>query len=239
MADEWYYTIQGQQMGPVSTAELRQLAAQQRLQPTDLVWKEGMPKWVPAANTQGLFASAAPARAEPLASSALPPADYDDRPRRRRRDPDDRDEVDDYEERPRRRRRARSGGGMSTGVVLLIVGGVALLCLVGVGVLVLIIVAANRPASGPGTYTVDLGPGQADTRLIHFNQGQMVEIRVNSDFNTDVDLFVEDQRGFRVAFDDRISSDCFVRFSAPVTGNYRVTVVNLGRIRNTSHVRHN
>jgi hypothetical protein len=234
MADEWYYTIQGQQLGPVSTAELQQLAAQRRLQPTDLVWKEGMAKWVPAANTQGLFADPAPARREPLASSALP-AEYDERPRRRPREPD---EPDDYEERPRRRR-ARSGGGMSTGIVLLIVGGVALLLLGGVAVVVIIILVGASSSSSPGTYTVELGPGQEDTRFIHFNQGQTVEITVTSDMNTDVDLFVNDPRGIMVTADTRISKDCFVRFSAPVSGNYRVTVRNLGMIRNRSRVRHN
>ena len=39
----WYFVRNGQQQGPVSSTELRQSVA-----PTDLVWKNGMPEWVPA-----------------------------------------------------------------------------------------------------------------------------------------------------------------------------------------------
>ena len=49
MAEMWYYTSEGKQMEPVTTAELKQLAASGMLKPTDMVWKEGMPKWRPAA----------------------------------------------------------------------------------------------------------------------------------------------------------------------------------------------
>ena len=48
MANLWYYTSEGKQMKPVSGAELKQLAASGLLRPTDLVWTEGMPKWVRA-----------------------------------------------------------------------------------------------------------------------------------------------------------------------------------------------
>ena len=48
MAEMWYYTSEGKQMEPVSSGELRQLAASGLLKPTDMVWKEGMPKWVRA-----------------------------------------------------------------------------------------------------------------------------------------------------------------------------------------------
>src|SRR5262245_39945049 len=169
MPEEWYYTIQGQQMGPVSTTELQQLAAQRRLQPSDLVWKEGMAKWVPAANTQGLFPAlpSAPVPSAAVPAAAAVPDDYDDRPRRRRREPDD---LDDFDDRPRRRR-ARSGGGMSTGVILLIVGGVVLLMLGGVAVVVLIVLVGGV-SSGPGNYTVNLGPGESNSRYVHFNQSQ-------------------------------------------------------------------
>ncbi len=62
MANEWFYTQNGQQApAPVSAAELKRLAVTGQLLPTDLVWREGMANWVTAATIRDLFpASAAP-----------------------------------------------------------------------------------------------------------------------------------------------------------------------------------
>jgi hypothetical protein len=69
MAQEWYYSQNGQKRGPVSGADLKQLAASGKLQPTDLIWKQGMEKWVPARLVKGLFPPAAP----PVGTPAPPP----------------------------------------------------------------------------------------------------------------------------------------------------------------------
>ena len=56
MATEWYYTNNGQQAPvPVSAAQLKQLATSNQLQPTDLVWQDGMENWMPASSIKGLF----------------------------------------------------------------------------------------------------------------------------------------------------------------------------------------
>jgi len=55
MESEWYYAVQGQQQGPVSSGELRQLVTSGRIQPSDMVWKQGMTQWVAAINVTGLF----------------------------------------------------------------------------------------------------------------------------------------------------------------------------------------
>jgi hypothetical protein len=56
MANEWHYTLNGQQAGaPITSAQLKQLAAAGQLQPTDMVWQEGMADWVPASSIKGLF----------------------------------------------------------------------------------------------------------------------------------------------------------------------------------------
>ncbi|MCI0641791.1 MAG: DUF4339 domain-containing protein [Gemmataceae bacterium] len=55
MPKEWFYTSEGRQMEPVSDAELKQLAAKGMLKPTDMVWTEGMPKWVRASTAKELF----------------------------------------------------------------------------------------------------------------------------------------------------------------------------------------
>src|SRR2546423_8781814 len=61
MASEWYYSHDGARHGPISTDQLKDLAAAGRLRPNDLVWKEGMENWTPAAKVKGLLAT--PARA--------------------------------------------------------------------------------------------------------------------------------------------------------------------------------
>jgi hypothetical protein len=56
MANEWHFTLNGQQAAsPVTAAQLKQLAASGQLQPTDMVWQEGMANWVPASSIKGLF----------------------------------------------------------------------------------------------------------------------------------------------------------------------------------------
>jgi hypothetical protein len=56
MANEWYYTLNGQQQPtPVSSVQLKQIATSGQLKPDDLVWQEGMANWAPAASVKGLF----------------------------------------------------------------------------------------------------------------------------------------------------------------------------------------
>src|SRR6185295_6095600 len=41
----WFYAHAGQQIGPVADAELERLAREGVVQPTTLVWREGMQNW--------------------------------------------------------------------------------------------------------------------------------------------------------------------------------------------------
>jgi len=43
----WYYSKNGQQVGPVSDFDIQAKAKSGEILPTDLVWKEGMPDWKP------------------------------------------------------------------------------------------------------------------------------------------------------------------------------------------------
>lgn len=56
---EWHYSVGGQKHGPVTTGELRRLAKSGQLAEGDLVWKEGMSEWRPAARVKGLLPEAA------------------------------------------------------------------------------------------------------------------------------------------------------------------------------------
>ena len=72
MASAWYYQRNGEQCGPVSSAQLREIAAVGGIALSDLIWKEGMVEWVPATKIAGLFANPSKASAPPVvrASSA-------------------------------------------------------------------------------------------------------------------------------------------------------------------------
>jgi hypothetical protein len=64
MATAWFYTIKGQKQGPVGSQQLKELAQQSILSPSDMVWKEGMQEWASASKIKGLF---------PEGSDAAPP----------------------------------------------------------------------------------------------------------------------------------------------------------------------
>jgi hypothetical protein len=55
MGQQWHYSKGGKQHGPVSDSELRQLANEGTLLPSDLVWREGMQEWNRADFIKGLF----------------------------------------------------------------------------------------------------------------------------------------------------------------------------------------
>ena len=71
--DAWFFTRNGEQLGPVSLADLRLKALNRELDPRqDMVWRSGMAEWKPAGEIEGLFerrethvASMAPQAMEP------------------------------------------------------------------------------------------------------------------------------------------------------------------------------
>jgi hypothetical protein len=67
----WYFIRNGNRQGPVATRELRRLARSGAVTQQDLVWKDGMANWAPAAKVRGLFAEPAePPVALPVALAA-------------------------------------------------------------------------------------------------------------------------------------------------------------------------
>src|SRR5580693_8315815 len=55
MMEMWYYTCEGKQMDPVSIRDLKRLVGDGALKPTDMVWKEGLPRWIRASSMTELF----------------------------------------------------------------------------------------------------------------------------------------------------------------------------------------
>lgn len=65
MAEEWYVGSNGQQSGPFTVQQLRQMAASGQLSKADLIWKEGLANWVPCSSVKGLFRATADSSASP------------------------------------------------------------------------------------------------------------------------------------------------------------------------------
>lgn len=57
----WYYSEDGKQAGPLSQADFEALVQSGRIQPDTLVWREGMPNWLPYQQVAGLGAPVPPA----------------------------------------------------------------------------------------------------------------------------------------------------------------------------------
>lgn len=74
---QWYYAHDEQQHGPVSSAELKQLATSGRIGPDDFVWREGMDEWAPAGRVKGLFPDHPVPSAEPFPSPDVAAAPND------------------------------------------------------------------------------------------------------------------------------------------------------------------
>jgi len=70
MEPQWYYTLQGQQQGPVPEAQLRSLIQSGQLPPNEFVFKEGMSDWVAASSRPELMGS--PLSAPAMSPSAFP-----------------------------------------------------------------------------------------------------------------------------------------------------------------------
>lgn len=55
MAQRWYYVREGKEIGPVTSGDLRRIAAAGALAPEDPVRREDRTKWIPAREIKGLF----------------------------------------------------------------------------------------------------------------------------------------------------------------------------------------
>lgn len=72
MADEWYYRMFGQDFGPVSFNELKQLADLGSISPDDEVRRSSGSDWSPASDVADLGLSAGPKKSAPTAIAELP-----------------------------------------------------------------------------------------------------------------------------------------------------------------------
>jgi len=243
MSAEWYYTTNKTQMGPVTWAELRELADGGLLKPHDMVWTDGMDEWVKAINQTGLFADdsdEAGIAAAPSASSkrtAKPP------PARRVRG--DEDDEDDEESEPKSKKTARQREEerykRSVGVrIVLTLAGVALLIVLLVGCIGgLVWIAWPKGGAAPvrDNFTWNnLPQGKHLEKNYTFTQGRRVVITVNNTLahqnaNVDLMIFRGNEQNVPIFADRRLPQfdrNCRLEFNVPATDTYRLRVANFG-----------
>ena len=162
MAEMWYYTCEGKQMDPITIKEMKRLVGDGSLKPTDMVWKEGMQRWIRASSLKELFPDPTTALDQyfsspketpkvlgtppPVQSGSVAPGPAkketapaeEPQPRKRPRPSNDETEEDSRRP-PRRRAEANSGGGGFGIIIAFVVLGVVLLGALGGGVLILVV----------------------------------------------------------------------------------------------------
>lgn len=74
MKNEWYYTVGGEQAGPVAWDDLKALLAQKKIGASDLVWNEEMPEWAEAKTVPGLLPKGPPPLPKSNALAVAKPA---------------------------------------------------------------------------------------------------------------------------------------------------------------------
>ena len=237
---EWFYAEQGQQKGPVTFEQLQALAGSGELKPTDLVWTNGMPQWAPAGAQAGLFPAGAHQPPPPDDGPPAPPP-YDEMAAYA---------ADPYAERRRYgagyggaqsyARPAPSGGMSAGGKIALMGGGAAMLLLFLCCGVVGVMVMAN---SNSNERTWRLGTNEHQVWTLPFKRGDQVVLTVTSNGPSDMDLFVFDDKNkmnsmltsklpleknvyLCLRYDNGLSKDCEVKFTAPATQDYYVLLVN-------------
>ncbi len=249
MAELWYYAQNGQQKNPIPLAQLCQLAATKQLRPTDLVWKPGMPNWTAAGQIQELYSAFQSVNSQPNPSGSYQPVPQQQpsapgahpqtgtgtRPHHvneiaqphsphpqtapRRRPPD----YDDEDYRPRRRRKKRKQQGAPVGLIIGIVAGVLFVIFIVVGVIWLVSTSSTPRDSETRNWSLK-SKSKVEYHFT-FEEGKLVDIRVDSKRGSDVDLFVFDGSK-QIASDTSLSSDCHVAFVPKETKRYRVEIWN-------------
>ena len=81
MTASWHYAKGGTKHGPITAAQLKELANTGQLSPDDLVWREDMKEWRKASTVKGLFSEQAPvpsaateAMTSPSVTASIKPA---------------------------------------------------------------------------------------------------------------------------------------------------------------------
>jgi hypothetical protein len=89
---------------------------------------------------------------------------------------------------------------------------------------------------GPGERFNYVYGNSADYYDVKFIAGELAEILVIGDGDTDLDLLVYDSNGHLIAYDTDYTDRCYISWVPAWTGRYTVKLVNRGPILNNYHL---
>lgn len=92
--------------------------------------------------------------------------------------------------------------------------------------------ATRGAVNGPYEHYDRVYANTTDTYTIRFRGGEFAEIGVVGDGDTDLDLYVYDEYGNSIVYDNSYSGSCYVSFYPRWTGAFKVKVVNRGGVYN-------
>ena len=111
------------------------------------------------------------------------------------------------------------------------------------GVLLALIDDVNtnvRGAVGGEKYaSSSVNAGATDVYNVSFRGGELAMVIVVGDGDTDLDLYVYDNNGNLIARDADYTDDCVVTWTPRWTGNFKIKIVNRGRVYNSYILRTN
>lgn len=111
------------------------------------------------------------------------------------------------------------------------------------GVLLALIddVAKNtRGAVGGPKYATDcVRAGATDIYRVSFRAGERAEIAVVGDGDTDLDLYIYDENGNLITYDNDYTDRCYCIFTPRWTGSFTIKIVNRGHVMNCYVIRTN
>lgn len=92
---------------------------------------------------------------------------------------------------------------------------------------------------GPKYSRSSVNAGGSDIYNISFRAGELAIVTVIGDGDTDLDLYVYDNNGNLIDSDTDYSDDCVCTWTPRWTGNFRIKIVNRGRVYNSYVLRTN
>lgn len=107
----------------------------------------------------------------------------------------------------------------------------AVMLTVGMAVPIFAVVVNSPTGSMSGTYRLR-ALNTHTFQTISFRRGESASVYIEGDGDTDLDLYVYDQRGRLVAMDDDSLDVCLAEWVPQRTGIYIIKVVNRGNVYN-------
>jgi hypothetical protein len=87
--------------------------------------------------------------------------------------------------------------------------------------------------TGPNYHEDVVQAGRTDVYTITFRGGELAEVGVVGDGDTDLDLYVYDENDNLIAKDIDYGDDCYVSWTPSWTGAFKIKIKNLGNVYNS------